>query len=318
MRLTRRIVIFFILSVSAAVMLFPFAWMVSTSFKSGTETIRVPLRLLPGPKTFIRTTGTQVEVLEKKDGMVRVRVLFGLERGKEKILPWNRIVKRTLLFDNYRQAWNAAPFGIYFLNSLLVAVCVTGGQLVTSALAAYAFAKLRFPYKKFLFNLFLATLMIPGQVLIVPNYVMLARLGMINTYFALILPFLASAFSIYYMSQHFGAIPQDLFDAARIDGCSQLQVLRLIVLPLSVPVVLSTGIFVFTGNWNSLFWPLIVTNSTGLRTLQVGLAVFNQEASNWWHLLMAASTFTLVPLVLLFLLAQKTFIEGISSTGLKE
>ena len=306
------------LAAGSLIMMLPFIWMVLTSLKSNTESITVPPKLLPGVKYYLKGTTTEVTVVNRGRTAWTVEVRSGEDRGKRMELPPGKVAKRRWLWENYTDAWKFAPFGIYFFNSIVTTIAITVSQLFTSALAAYAFARLRFPFKNALFLVLIATLMVPGQVVLIPNYILLSKMRLIDTYAALVVPFLASVFGIYFMRQHFETIPQDLFDAAKIDGCSHWQVLTKIVLPLSQSVVLSTGLLTFIANWNSLLWPLIVTNSPRMRTLQVGLAVFNQEAGTYWPMLMAASTFSLAPLIILFFLTQKTFIEGVASSGLKE
>jgi multiple sugar transport system permease protein len=225
-------------------------------------------------------------------------------------------------WQNFIDAWNAPPgdltFGRYFYVSIVTAVASTGGTLATSALAAYAFAKMRFIGKGLFFYLVLAMMMVPGQVLLIPNYILLQALNWINTYQALIVPWLASVFCIFLMRQFFMTIPDDLWDAAQIDGSGRFRYLIMVILPLSRPVLITSGIFTFLGSWNSLLWPLIVTNSANMRTLMVGLQTFTEEAGSKYHLLMAASTFAIVPVILLFFFLQRFFIQGIARTGLKD
>ncbi len=251
------------------------------------------------------------------DQPVPVVILAGERRGEEAAVPPDRIIRKRFLWENFRKAWQAAPFARYFLNSIVVSVLVTIGQVLTSALAAYAFARMKFPCKEPLFLLLLATMMIPSQVILIPNYAIISWLGWVNTYAALVVPFLGAVFGIYFMRQHFETLPQDLFDAASIDGCSRLRTLFQIVLPISGPVILTVSLFTFIMIWNSLLWPLVMTNTPEMRPLQVGLAVFNQESGTDWELLMAASTFSILPLLVIFFLAQKQFVEGITRSGMK-
>lgn len=226
---------------------------------------------------------------------------------------------QQLLWSNYVEAWHKPDVGFarYYWVSIFTGVTVTAGCLVTSALAAFAFARLQFPGKGLFFYFVLATLMVPGQVLLIPNYIILARLEWLDTYNALIVPWLASVFSIFLMRQFFMTLPNDLWDAAQIDGTSRFRYLWLIVIPLSKPVLITSGIFAFIANWNSLLWPLVVTSRPEMRTLMVGLQVFSTDASNEYQLLMAASTFAIVPVVVVFFFLQRFFIEGIARSGLK-
>jgi len=225
---------------------------------------------------------------------------------------------KRFLWRNFKDAWEAAPFARYFFNSIFIATAVTIGQVITSALAAYAFARMEFKFKETLFMVLLGTMMIPKQVILIPDYAIISTLGWINTYYALIVPFVAAVFGIYFMRQHFETLPQDLFDAASIDGCGRLRTLFQVVLPISKSVIITVALFTFIMFWNSLLWPLVMTNTPEMRPLQVGLAVFNQESGTDWELLMSASTFSILPLLLLFFIAQKQFIEGVTRSGMKD
>ncbi len=221
-------------------------------------------------------------------------------------------------FQNYAEAWDAAPFGRYFFNSALVAVAVTVGQLITCSLAAFAFARMEFKGKNVMFALFLSTTMISTQVTLVPSYLVLKNLHWLDTYQALIVPFLANAFGVFMMRQYFMTLPQELEDAAKLDGCGRLRFLWQILLPLSKPIVASQALFAFMGNWNSYLWPLIVTTSEHMRTLQIGLRYFvSQEGGTLWGIFMAATVFVSLPVVVFYLIVQKSFVEGIATTGLK-
>lgn len=227
-------------------------------------------------------------------------------------------IPSRLVWKNYVTAWQSEPnFGRYFVNSAFIATVTTMLQLFTSALAAYAFACFSFWGKEPLFMLLLGTMMIPSQVTLVPNYAIIARLGWIDTYAALIVPFAASVFGIFMMRQFFQTIPVELWDAAQIDGCSRFRYLWAVMIPLSRPIFVTNGLFTFIGGWNSFLWPLIVTNTPKLRTIQVGLSQFNQEFGTKPDLLMAASTIAIIPLLVLFFVAQNQFIQGIARTGIK-
>lgn len=221
------------------------------------------------------------------------------------------------LFSNYPTAWRQAPFARYFLNTTIVAAATVAGVLFTSTLAAYAFARMEFFGKRVIFIAFLATLMIPFEILLIPDFVIIVRLGWANTYQALIIPWMASAFQIFLLRQFFATIPKDLYDAAVLDGAGHLSFLRLIVLPLARPALVTVTLFAFLGSWRALLWPLIVTKSESMRTIEVGLASYVSEAGTQTQLLMAASVFTIFPILVLYFLGQKQFIEGIATSGLK-
>lgn len=268
-----------LLLVGAIAMLMPFAWMVSTSLKAQNEVFSYPPQWIPS----------------------------------------------QLLWSNYAQAWAAAPFGRYFINSGIVALAVTFLDLVTSSLAAFAFGRMQFPLRNALFTLYLASMMIPHQMTIIPAFLLLKNFGDISpalgldSYFALIAPFAASAFGVFMLRQSFMQIPNELEDAAVLDGCGRLGFLVRMVLPLSRPALATLALFAFQANWNSYLWPLIVTNSDQMRTVQIGLRYFvGQEGSSQWGLLMAAAVFVSLPVVILYLFVQRQFTQGIASTGLKQ
>lgn len=221
------------------------------------------------------------------------------------------------LFQNYVDAWHAAPFARYYFNTVFVATVTTLLNIIVGVMAAFAFSKLRFWGRNFLFMLFLATMMIPGEVLLVPNFITIVKFGWFNTYYALIIPWVASAFVIFLMRQNFMTIPDELFDAAKIDGASKWRFLWTILVPLSKPVIITGALLNFVGSWNAFLWVLIVTNTPSMRTLPVGLQNFSSNAGTMYNQLMAASTFSMLPIVILFLFAQKYFIQGIARSGLK-
>lgn len=222
-------------------------------------------------------------------------------------------------WENYRQAWEMPEvgFGRYYWVSIYTTLLVSAGTLFSSVLAAYAFARMNFWGKNVVFFLLLATLMVPGQVLLIPNYIILARLQWLDTYKALVVPWLSSVFSIFLLRQFFKALPDELFDAARMDGAGHWGMLWRVAVPLSVPVIITTGLFVFINTWNSLLWPLVVTSRPEMRTLMVGLQVFTTEAGGEINLLMAASTFCILPILMVFLLLQRYLVEGIARSGIK-
>jgi multiple sugar transport system permease protein len=220
-------------------------------------------------------------------------------------------------WENYVQVWERVPWGRYIANTLFVAAAQVAIILVTSSLAAYAFARLTFVGRDVLFLLLLGTLMLPGQVTLIPNFLLMYGLGWINTYQALIVPGVATFLSTFLFRQYFYTIPVELEEAARVDGCSRLGVLWRILLPLSVPVIAVVVLFRFLGAWDDFLWPLIVTSSTDMRMVMVGVAMFQQEEGRAVHLLLAASTLALAPVLIGFLFVQKYLIEGVQTTGLK-
>ena len=233
------------------------------------------------------------------------------------------ILPKSLQWGNYAKAWKEADFSIYFFNSVKIAAISLSGQLVFCTLAAYAFARMRFPGKEFLYSLLLATLMLPEAVTWVPNFITITWLGRItplkwmDSWPALTIPFMASAFAILILRQFFQQIPEELWDAAQIDGAGHLRYLLQVVLPISKAPMMTIVIFGFTGAWNSLAWPLLVTTSPDWRPISYGLLAFLDEAGSQVHLRMAGSVITLLPVLVLYFIVQKQFIEGIAHSGLK-
>lgn len=226
-------------------------------------------------------------------------------------------LSNNLQFENYERALEAAPFGRYFLNSLIVTAASTMGELFTTILAAFAFARLEFYGKNVLFVVLISTMMVPGELLTIPNFVTLSNWGLINTYASLFLPFLASIFSIYILKQAFEAVPDEIYYAAKVDGCSDWRYLWTIMVPLAKSSIVSISILSIIGSWNSFMWPLIVTTEQSMRTLPVGLQAFTTEAGTQFELLMAASTIVVIPMVIIYLFLQKYIIEGLASGGSK-
>ncbi|MEO0009500.1 MAG: carbohydrate ABC transporter permease [candidate division WOR-3 bacterium] len=221
-------------------------------------------------------------------------------------------------FGNYLEVFRQIPLWRYLGNTVFITLLSVAGILFTGIPAAYAFARLRFPGREVLFMLLLALMMIPLPVYLVPSYMILYRLGWIDTYAAMIVPWIVNIFSIFLLRQHIRQLPQDLFDAARIDGLSTLQILLRIIIPLCRAPIATIIVFNVISSWNSFFWPLIVTNSDHIRPLQVGLAYFSREQSTNYTLLMAATTLSIIPLVILFFIAQKQIIQSQARAGLKE
>lgn len=217
---------------------------------------------------------------------------------------------------NYTRIFEVLPFGRFYWNSIVFAGSVTLLQLVTCSFAGYAFARLRFPGRDALFLGYLATLMIPGQVVIIPNFILLRWLGWIDTYQALILPNAFSAFGTFLLRQFFMTIPRELEDAAKIDGCNYFGIYRYVIMPLSKPALTSLTVFTFLGQWNNFIWPLIVINRVEMNTLTVGLRTLQGQYNTAWTLLMAGSVLALLPILVLFLFAQRTFIRGVTLSGM--
>ncbi|CAN5420023.1 hypothetical protein BH09SUM1_BH09SUM1_12830 [soil metagenome] len=341
------------LTLGAAVMILPFYWMIITAFKDAKSANAFPPVWTPsryinkvespngGGKIAVIPLGGKVAAGQKmkvvpeeamtfktveKDGVSITRETPDETRIFE-IDP--KDLETTLVLSlstkNFQRAWHRPEetsrgqvnFLTYFIVSITTSLIATGGTLLTSALAAFAFARLEFFGKNVVFAAIIATMMVPGQVLLIPNFLILSQLGLLDTYAALTVPWLASVFTIFLMRQFFMTLPEDLWDAARIDGASRFRYLWQIVVPLSKPVFITAAIFDFLNNWNSLLWPLIVTSTPAKRTLMVGLQNFSDDAQTDYHLLMAASCLAIFPVVMVFFFLQRFFIEGIARTGLK-
>lgn len=342
-----------VLIFGALLMLLPFYWMMVTAFKDGQTSSEFPPVWTPSrvqnkvpdpnsgemiavfPLETARREGQLIRVVPEPDYTFRTIDDNGVSIVRE--MPNEAMVFKAdpqtfesssvidLGMRNFRRAWyrpeessrGEVNFLTYFLVSIITSIICTTGALTTSAFAAFAFARLTFVGRKVLFYVILATMMVPGQVLLIPNFLILSKLNMLDTYAALTVPWLASVFTIFLMRQFFMTIPEDLWDAARIDGSSRFRYLWQVVVPLSKPVFITAGIFDFLANWNSLLWPLIVTSSPTKRTLMVGLQTLNDEAGTEFHILMAASCFAILPVVIMFFFLQRFFIAGIARTGLK-
>jgi len=284
-RLLKPTFLHLVLAAGALTTIVPFLWMISTSLKPEPEIFRFPPVWLPS--------------------------------------AWK--------WDNYAKAMTAAPFGRYFLNTVIYAVGITASNLLFCSMAAYAFARLRFPGRNLLFILVLGTMMIPAQVTMVPVFIMLKRWpllggndllgvgghGLLNTYTGLILPGAVGAFGIFLLRQFFMTLPRELEDAARIDGCSEAGIYWRIILPLSKPAMATLGIFTFTAAWNEFLWPLLIMSKDSMKTLQVGLQVFQTQYTTTWDLLMAGTVVVTIPVLIIFLFGQRYFTRGIALSGMK-
>jgi ABC-type glycerol-3-phosphate transport system permease component len=267
-------------------MAFPFIWMLLTSVKPFEETLRSPPTLLPE--------------------------------------MWRP--------ENYAEAWRAANFPRFFANSIVISGTTVLGTLFTSIPAAYAFARLRFPGRDLVFLVFLGTMMIPQEVTLIPNFVLLSNLpcpipidticnargaGWFDTFTAVSVPWWVSVFSIFLLRQFFLGIPNELWEASQLDGSTHLGYLRRVVLPLSTPALLTVGLYAFVLSWKSFLWPLVMTSRPDVRPIQVALSVFALENGTYYHTQMAASAFTIAPVIILFILVQRQFLDSIARSGLK-
>lgn len=277
-RIARRTVLYVALFGTALVMVAPFYWTVSTSFKPSGDVFASPPKWIPDP----------------------------------------------LILDNYRDVFTLLPFPRYFLNSVVVTGSVVLFNVVFGTAAAYAFAKLRFRGRNLIFGLLLLTLMVPFQVNLIPLYKIMVELHKAvpflgaDTYFGLVAPSAVSVFGIFLMRQFLRSIPDELLESARVDGASEWRILRSIVFPLATPGMATLAIFSFVGAWNDFLWPLIVTSSDSMRTLPVGLALLARRNTVNWGDTMAGTVLVALPLILVFLVLQRRFIEGLTAGAVKD
>ncbi len=234
-----------------------------------------------------------------------------------------RWIPSELHFENYTEAWKEAAFSEYFTNSFILTFITLSGELTFSILAAYAFARIKFPGRDAIFGLLLSTIMIPAMVNIIPNFLTVTWLGRIgpikwiNNWPAQTVPFMGSIFAIFLLRQFFAQIPNELYDAARIDGAGHLRFLWSVVLPLSKAPLMVIIVLSFIGSWNSLAWPMLVTNSPEWRPIALGLVQFVEEAGQRLNLMMAGAFITIIPILLIYFFTQKQFTESIARSGLK-
>jgi multiple sugar transport system permease protein len=266
-----KLLLHLLLILGGLVMIVPFAWMVSTSLKSGAYVLSMPPQWIPSPATL----------------------------------------------DSYRRIFDLYPIGRMLFNSILVAGLTTLGQLITCSMAAYAFARMKFHGHNLVFLLYLATLMVPFQVTITPLFILMRIFDWINTYQGLILPGVFSAFGTFLLRQAFMTIPTEYEEAAYMDGASPLTIFLKIILPLSKPALATLSVFAFMGSWNAFLWPLFIVREETLMTLPVGLATLQGRWLTEWNLVMAGTVITVLPMLLLYLVAQKYLVQGYVMSGLK-
>ncbi len=234
-----------------------------------------------------------------------------------------QLVRKSLIpeswhFENFYKAWTQEPFTLFLFNSTLVAALTMFFAVFLASMGGYAFAKYRFKGQPVVFAAILATMMVPGQVTMIPNFLISARLGILDSYAGLILPVLPLPFGIFMMRQFMYAVPDSLLEAARMDGANEFKIYLNIVVPLSKPALLTLGIFTFMFSWNNFMWPLIILDTQSKYTLPIGLLRFAQQYSTQWNFQMAVSLLSIVPIMILFILFQRAFVQGMALTGLKE
>jgi multiple sugar transport system permease protein len=228
-------------------------------------------------------------------------------------------IPEDIQWSNYVEAWNALPFDRFFLNSLIVSGATTVGAILTCSMAGYSFARLRYPGRDKIFLAYLATMMIPFPILMIPLFIIMRGMSLVDTLLGLILPAMFSAWGTFLMRQFMLNLPKEIEDAARVDGCGFFGIYWRIVLPLIKPVIATLGIFTFLMTWNEFLWPLIMISSIEDKTLPLGLTMFQSRLAGRtpWNLVMAATTFSIIPVLIVFILGQKYYVRGITMSGIK-
>ena len=283
--LTTKIILYVVLILGGITMVIPFLWMAVTSIKQPGEVFSITGNITWWPEHFVW-----------KDTVI----------NGENVRAW---------WGNYPDAWEAINIPRLYLNSIFVAVVTTFLQVLTSTWAAYAFSRLKFPGRDTLFMGYLATMMIPGSVTLIPVFMIMRMLGFIDTYWALIIPGVFSAGGTFMLRQFFMSLPGELEDAAKIDGCSYFMIWKNVIIPLSKPAIATLTTFTFMGCWGSFMWPLIVSISESIRTLPIGIQYFQGAHATEYTQLMAASMMITLPVIILFIFNQKYFVEGIKLSG---
>lgn len=345
-----RVLAYVLMTVGAFIFIIPFLWMISVSLLSGGESQAG--RMITGQGLLEAFTYTDAELDTRLNVTVPtyVKTTDALDRNEleqtareyadthdDYWIIGNTVLRGGLV--NYLRAWDRANFGRYFFNSVIMTFLTVVGQTLFSILAAYAFARIEFPGRELLFALFLARLFIPATITLIPNYLTVSNLNnifdsfyaqvgltevarslglrWINGWFGLTVPFLASTFGIFLLRQFFRQIPDELYDAARIDGAGHVRFLFQVCVPISRAAIVTVVLFTFIGTWNSLEWPLLITQDKAWRPISYGLYSFQQDVNVEFNLLMAGAVITLIPVLIVYFFAQKQFVQGIATTGLK-
>lgn len=284
LKIVKNIFVYIFLAIIAVYIVFPFYWMLSTSLKSQGELDLLNVTYFPG-------TGVNPVTGE------RYHIMWG----------------------NYRQAMEMAQMGRLIFNTVFVGVFSTIGTLITTVAAAFAFARLKFVGREFIFSVFMATMMIPGEMMVITNYITVIRLNWIDTYQAMIIPFLVSVFYIYLLRENFRQIPNELYLAAKVDGTSDIKYLFKVLIPMALPTITTITILKLMGSWNSYVWPNLVTNTKEMRLVSNGLrtSFTSEDGRSSQHLQMAAATVITAPLMLLFIFMRKYIMRGVSRSGIK-
>lgn len=323
----RMTIIYTFLIIFGLFMVVPFVWMISTSLMNQAEFNKHDSVFVPKEEYHVwkSPAGDQKILLVQVEN--KEAVIHTLDKDNRIVDEYKRVpasevrkVKKvpSLHWDNFTRAFKKVPFATYFANTLFVSFVSLIGVLITSMLAAFAFGRMEFKGKDALFYLFLSMMMVPEPIYLISSYILLDKISWLDTYQALIIPWCVNIFTIFLFRQHFRSLPKELFESASLDGCSTFGMLWRLIIPLSKSVIATASVFSLIGSWNSFMWPLVMTNRPELRVLQVGLSYFNQEASTQTTLLMAASAFSILPILIIFFFAQKQIIASYAKAGLKD
>lgn len=343
--LARKVISYTVLSFIALTMVGPFLWMISTSFKERDDVMTERFHLIPWRVfSYLKTDGRlqRVKTLSDDGRVARIReILPDGTVGRLRVVPSDQLVHKGRYYlraRNYLEAWKVGNLGRAYLNTVIIAFVITFGKVLTSSLAAFAFARLEFPGRDKLFLAYLGTMMIPETVTLIPLFILFRKIpeilnGLFQTnyftsplyigdffvgtpmgvdsYFSLIMPGLFTAYGTFMLRQFFMSIPRDLEDAARIDGCGSLVIWWKIIMPLSKPALVTLVIFTFMGSWRMFVWPLVIVDNPKMMPLSVALKLFQDQYSVDMTLLMAASVIALIPILIVYVSGQKYFTEGI-------
>ena len=244
-------------------------------------------------------------------------ILTSLKTQAESIHIPPIIIPEVWHFENYTKIFEMFPYGSFYLNTIIMAIFVTSGQLLFSSMAAYSFARIKFPCNGLIFGIVISLMMVPGEIYLIPQYMIIKNLGLLNTIAALVIPSLFAVFGTFLLRQFFLSVPKELEEAAIIDGCNHFQIYYRIMLPNVIPGLIAMGIIELIWSWNSLLWPLIVNSEQNMMTLSAGLAALSGRAGTKYPLVAAGSLLAVLPMLVLYAIFQKKFIEGIAATGSK-
>lgn len=318
------VVLYLVLFAGAALFLVPFAWMLSTSLKTADRIMVYPPEWIPRQVDFTWNSPDapipiDPPLVENRDGKAQIRMPGTSDIRWVPASSITRTLRIAPQWSNYKETWRTVPFALFFKNTLILAVLVVIGTTISASIVAFGFSRITFPGREALFMLMLSTMMLPGIVTMIPSYILFRELGWIDTLKPLWVPafFGGGAFNVFLLRQFFRTIPKELDEAAIMDGASWWQVFWRVLLPLCGPAMTTVALFAFIGAWKDFMGPLIYINSLEKQTLELGLQTFQTLYGTHWELMMAGAVIVVLPLIVIFFLGQRVFIQGIVMTGLK-